>query len=56
MRHLLPPASPPRSPPLQARPRIIETVAQRCERFAAMLDAIGEISGMREQPSGIQVS
>ncbi len=34
---------------------IIETVAQGCEQLAAMPDVIGEIIGMREQPSGIRV-
>jgi len=33
----------------------IETCAQGCEQLAAMPDVIGEISGMREQPSGIRV-
>ena len=34
---------------------IIETVAQGCEQLAAMPDVIGEIIGMRQQPSGIRV-
>ncbi len=34
---------------------IIETVAQGCEQLAAMPDVIGEIVGMRQQPSGIRV-
>jgi glutamate-5-semialdehyde dehydrogenase len=33
----------------------IETVAQGCEQIAAMADPIGEITGLREQPSGIRV-
>ena len=33
----------------------IETVAQGCEQIAAMPDPIGEITGLREQPSGIRV-
>ena len=33
----------------------IETVAQGCEQIAAMPDPIGEINGLREQPSGIRV-
>ena len=34
---------------------IIETVAQGCEQLAAMPDVIGEIIGMKQQPSGIRV-
>jgi len=33
----------------------IETVARGCEQIAAMPDPIGEITGLREQPSGIRV-
>ncbi len=33
----------------------IETVAQGCEQLAAMPDIIGEIIGMKQQPSGIRV-
>jgi glutamate-5-semialdehyde dehydrogenase len=33
----------------------IETVAQGCEQIAAMTDPIGEITGLRQQPSGIRV-
>jgi glutamate-5-semialdehyde dehydrogenase len=33
----------------------IETVALGCEQLAAMPDIIGEILGMRQQPSGIRV-
>ncbi|MEW5886791.1 MAG: glutamate-5-semialdehyde dehydrogenase [Pseudomonadota bacterium] len=33
----------------------IETCAQGCEQLAAMPDVIGEISGLRQQPSGIRV-
>ena len=40
---------------LKLTPRIIDTVAEGCEQLAAMPDVIGEISGMREQPSGIRV-
>ena len=40
---------------LKLTPRIIDTVALGCEQLAAMPDVIGEISGMREQPSGIRV-
>ena len=34
---------------------IIETVAQGCEQLATMPDVIGEIIGMKQQPSGIRV-
>ena len=40
---------------LRLTPRVIETVAQGCDQLAAMPDVIGEITGMREQPSGIRV-
>ncbi len=40
---------------LQLSPKVIETCAQGCEQLAAMADVIGEISGLREQPSGIRV-
>jgi glutamate-5-semialdehyde dehydrogenase len=33
----------------------VETVARGCEQIAAMPDPIGEITGLREQPSGIRV-
>lgn len=33
----------------------VETVALGCEQIAAMADPIGEITGLREQPSGIRV-
>ncbi|MDB5964661.1 MAG: glutamate-5-semialdehyde dehydrogenase [Polaromonas sp.] len=35
--------------------RAIDTVALGCEQLAAMPDVIGDIIGMREQPSGIRV-
>jgi glutamate-5-semialdehyde dehydrogenase len=35
--------------------REIETVAEGCEQLAAMPDPIGEITGLRHRPSGIQV-
>ena len=35
--------------------RDLETVALGCEQLAAMPDIIGEIIGMKEQPSGIRV-
>ncbi|MFZ2737210.1 MAG: glutamate-5-semialdehyde dehydrogenase [Burkholderiaceae bacterium] len=34
---------------------VIETVAQGCDQLAAMPDVIGEVIGMKQQPSGIQV-
>jgi len=40
---------------LQLSPKVIETVAQGCEQLAAMPDVIGEIIGMKQQPSGIRV-
>jgi glutamate-5-semialdehyde dehydrogenase len=40
---------------LKLTPAIIETVAQGCEQLAAMPDIIGEIVGMKQQPSGIRV-
>jgi glutamate-5-semialdehyde dehydrogenase len=36
-------------------PHILETVALGCEQLAAMPDVIGEIIGMKQQPSGIRV-
>jgi glutamate-5-semialdehyde dehydrogenase len=35
--------------------KALETVAAGCEQIAAMPDPIGEITGLREQPSGIRV-
>ena len=40
---------------LQLTPKIIETVALGCEQLAAMPDIIGEVIGMKQQPSGIRV-
>ncbi|MDA8523623.1 glutamate-5-semialdehyde dehydrogenase [Acidovorax sp. NCPPB 4044] len=40
---------------LKLTPKVLETCALGCEQLAAMGDVIGEISGMREQPSGIRV-
>ena len=40
---------------LQLTPQVIETCAQGCEQLAAMPDLIGEILGMKQQPSGIRV-
>jgi glutamate-5-semialdehyde dehydrogenase len=40
---------------LKLTPKIIETLAVGCEQLAVMPDIIGEIIGMRQQPSGIRV-
>jgi glutamate-5-semialdehyde dehydrogenase len=40
---------------LKLTPKVIETVAQGCEQIAAMADPIGEVSGLAQRPSGIQV-
>ena len=40
---------------LKLTSKIIETCAQGCEQLAAMPDVIGEIIGMKQQPSGIRV-
>ncbi|MDP3700291.1 MAG: glutamate-5-semialdehyde dehydrogenase [Hylemonella sp.] len=40
---------------LRLTPKVIETVALGCEQLAAMADIIGEIIGMKQQPSGIRV-
>ena len=40
---------------LKLSPRIIETVAAGCEQIAAMPDPIGEITNLRQRPSGISV-
>jgi glutamate-5-semialdehyde dehydrogenase len=40
---------------LKLTPKVIETCAQGCEQLAAMPDVIGEIRGMKQQPSGIRV-
>ena len=40
---------------LKLTPKVIETVALGCEQLAAMGDIIGEIIGMKQQPSGIRV-
>jgi glutamate-5-semialdehyde dehydrogenase len=34
---------------------VLETCAQGCEQLAAMADVIGEIIGMKQQPTGIRV-
>ena len=40
---------------LKLTPQVIETCAQGCEQLANMADVIGEIMGMKQQPSGIRV-
>jgi len=40
---------------LKLTPKVIETCAQGCGQLAAMPDVIGEIIGMKQQPSGIRV-
>jgi glutamate-5-semialdehyde dehydrogenase len=40
---------------LKLTPAIIATVAEGCDQLAAMPELIGEISGMKQQPSGIRV-
>ncbi|WP_337193865.1 glutamate-5-semialdehyde dehydrogenase [Malikia spinosa] len=40
---------------LKLTPKVIETCAEGCEQLAAMPDIIGEIVGMKQQPSGIRV-
>lgn len=40
---------------LKLTPKILDTLAEGCEQLAAMPDLIGEISGMKQQPSGIRV-
>ena len=40
---------------LKLTPKVLETCAEGCEQLAAMPDIIGEILGMKQQPSGIRV-
>jgi glutamate-5-semialdehyde dehydrogenase len=40
---------------LKLTPLVIETCAQGCEQLAAMADVIGEVSGLKQMPSGIRV-
>ena len=40
---------------LKLTPKVVETVALGCEQLAGMADVIGEIIGMKQQPSGIRV-
>ena len=40
---------------LKLSPKVIETCAEGCEQLAAMPDVIGDIVGLKQQPSGIRV-
>ncbi|MBY4598834.1 glutamate-5-semialdehyde dehydrogenase [Ottowia caeni] len=40
---------------LKLTPKILETCAEGCEQLAAMPDVIGDIVGLKQQPSGIRV-
>ncbi len=40
---------------LRLSPKVIATVAEGCEQLAAMPDVIGDIVGLKQQPSGIRV-
>ncbi len=40
---------------LKLTPTVLETCAQGCEQLASMADVVGEIIGMKQQPSGIRV-
>ncbi|MGB3068776.1 MAG: glutamate-5-semialdehyde dehydrogenase [Ottowia sp.] len=40
---------------LKLTPKILETCALGCEQLAAMPDVIGDIVGLKQQPSGIRV-
>ena len=40
---------------LRLSPKVLATCAEGCEQLAAMPDVIGEIMGMKQQPSGIRV-
>ena len=40
---------------LKLTPKVLETCAEGCEQLASMADVIGEILGMKQQPSGIRV-
>ena len=40
---------------LRLTPKVLETCAEGCEQLAAMNDIIGEVTGMRQMPSGIRV-
>ena len=47
--------APPLVDRLRLTPAILATTAEGCEQIAAMPDPIGEITELREQPSGIRV-
>ena len=40
---------------LKLTPKIVDTVAEGCEQIAAMPDPVGEITHLRQRPSGISV-
>ena len=40
---------------LKLSPKVLETCAEGCEQLAAMPDIMGEIIGLKQQPSGIRV-
>jgi glutamate-5-semialdehyde dehydrogenase len=40
---------------LKLTPKIVETLAVGCEQLAAMPDIIGDVIGLKQQPSGIRV-
>ncbi|HQQ71059.1 MAG TPA: glutamate-5-semialdehyde dehydrogenase [Alicycliphilus sp.] len=40
---------------LKLTPKVLETCALGCEQLAAMPDIIGEVIGLKQQPSGIRV-
>ena len=40
---------------LELTPKVLETCAQGCEQLAAMPDIVGEVIGLKQQPSGIRV-
>ena len=40
---------------LKLSPQVVETCALGCEQLAAMPEVIGEVTGLRQQPSGIRV-
>ena len=40
---------------LKLTPKVLETCAEGCEQLAAMADIIGEVSGLKQMPSGIRV-
>ncbi len=40
---------------LRLTPKVIDIVAQGCEQLATMPELIGEVTGLKQQPSGIRV-